>query len=259
MKGQFQLFKRSIKRQLYTHLPSLVNAYIRLFWKPKRNSLPYFLAQNSATIDSFFVLQIGANDGLINDPLVNLIRKYKWKGVLLEPQPYVFNEKLAPLYQHQNDIKLENAAISKEKGFLPLHVVSFSNKRWATGLASFVKDSLEEKINNGYIEKCAKKFGDQLPENTSEYLTTISVPTVSFQDIFQKYKITKLDLLQIDTEGYDWEIIQLFPFEITKPKVISFEIERLSKEELEHCVLFLRNNGYSFQIIDRDGLAILEK
>lgn len=235
-----------------------MNAYIRLFWKPKKNTLPYFLAQQASNNSSFFVLQIGANDGLINDPIVNLIRKYKWKGVLLEPQPYVFNEKLAPLYSHQSDIKLENAAISKDEGVMPLHIVSFSQKRWATGLASFVKESLEEKINNGYIEKCAQRFGDRLPEKKADYLTTIPVPTISFQTIFNTYNLKKIDLLQIDTEGYDWEIIQLFPFEKLKPQIISFEIERLNELELQNCVSFLKNNGYSFQIIDRDGLAILE-
>lgn len=258
MKGQFQLLKRSLKRRVYTHFPHLVNAYIRLCWHPKKHSLPYKLAEQSQSVSDFFFIQIGANDGLINDPLVHLIRKYRWKGILLEPQPIVFKEKLTPLYKNYRGILLENAAISKEKGSLPLHIVSFSNKRWATGLASFVKESLLEKIENGYIEQCAKKFGDTLPAQKEEYIKEINVPTVSFADLFSKYTVQKIDLLQIDTEGYDWEIIQLFPFEIFQPRIISFEIERLSNKELNDCKEYLDCLNYTFQTIDRDGLAILK-
>lgn len=257
MKGQFKLLKRSLKRQVYTHFPNLASAYIRLCWKPKKHSLPYYLAQQAKSSSNFFFIQIGANDGLINDPLVHLIRKYRWNGILIEPQSFVFQEKLAPLYKNHKGIFLENVAISKEKGSLPLHIVSFSSKRWATGLASFVKESLIEKINNGYIAQCAKQFGDTLPAKREEYITQIMVPTLAFSDLFEKYTVQKVDLLQIDTEGYDWEIIQLFPFKIFKPRIISFEIERLSDKELQDCRAFLSRLDYSFQIIDRDGLAIL--
>jgi hypothetical protein len=32
-------------------------------------------------------LQVGANDGLMDDPIHFLVRKYGWCGVLLEPDP----------------------------------------------------------------------------------------------------------------------------------------------------------------------------
>jgi hypothetical protein len=32
-----------------------------------------------------FFLQVGANDGLMDDPIHFLVRKYGWCGVLLEP------------------------------------------------------------------------------------------------------------------------------------------------------------------------------
>src|SRR5688500_13005578 len=39
--------------------------------------------------DAFFV-QIGANDATHNDPLNRAIRRADWRGLLVEPVPYVF-------------------------------------------------------------------------------------------------------------------------------------------------------------------------
>src|SRR5687767_667926 len=38
----------------------------------------------------FFFVQIGANDGRRGDPVFQFIRQYRWRGLLLEPQPDVF-------------------------------------------------------------------------------------------------------------------------------------------------------------------------
>jgi hypothetical protein len=85
---------------MYSSDSFLLHWYLEKFWKPKKNTLEDFLFQYSKDIADFSVLQIGANDGLVNDPICKLIRKEKWTGVLLEPQELVYNKYLVPLYKN---------------------------------------------------------------------------------------------------------------------------------------------------------------
>ena len=48
----------------------------------------------------FFFVQIGANDGFKADPIYLYVRKYGWKGILVEPVSYIF-EKLKENYKVQ--------------------------------------------------------------------------------------------------------------------------------------------------------------
>ena len=51
----------------------------------------------------------------------------------------------------------------------------------------------------------------------------INVKCVKFSDFIKSKNIRSLDLLIIDTEGYDYEIIMSIDFEILKPNIIRFE------------------------------------
>ena len=41
-------------------------------------------------INNLFFLQIGANDGVSDDPINALVRKYNWSGILVEPGSEAF-------------------------------------------------------------------------------------------------------------------------------------------------------------------------
>ena len=207
--------------------------------------------------ENFTVLQIGANDGLINDPLCRLIRKGDWQGVLIEPQKLVFETYLQKLYANYPAIKLLNNAIGNSNSIEKLYVISFSAERWATGLASFVKSSIEGKIKDGYVAKCINKYKENAPSSVADYIATQDVSCISFETVFEKTQLKKIDLLQIDTEGFDFEIIKMFPFDKMKPGLISFESERLSKEDMKACEIYLKKNGYNVSPIERDSVAVL--
>jgi len=49
-------------------------------------------------------------------------------------------------------------------------------------------------------------------------------------------------LLQIDTEGYDYEVIKLFNIEKSQPKVIIYENEHLTTEQKKLCTQILTEN-----------------
>jgi hypothetical protein len=68
----------------------------------------------------FFFVQIGAYDGLKSDPILAFVRDRRWRGILVEPQPDVF-EKLKRNYANIPNVIFENLAIAAWEGSLPLY------------------------------------------------------------------------------------------------------------------------------------------
>ena len=62
----------------------------------------------SAKVDHVFFIQVGANDGVINDPLHPLVKSLKWQGILIEPQQRVFKDRLLKVYQDIPGLAFEN-------------------------------------------------------------------------------------------------------------------------------------------------------
>lgn len=146
------------------------------------------------------IVQIGACYG--KDLVHRIIDKYKIKSILLEPHPDNF-KKLKKVYRKYKNIILDNVAISNKKERRKLFVYhNNSTEHNGIQLSSFL------------LRECLSHF------DTSY----IFVDCISFCDLLEKYNIGHIDFLQIDTEGYDYEIIKQIPFDKLKPSVIRFEI-----------------------------------
>src|SRR4051812_34422848 len=68
----------------------------------------------------FTFIQIGANDGVSNDPIRRYVVEYGFKGVLIEPQPDVFT-RLKANYSGMPGITFENAAIAACDGEIEMY------------------------------------------------------------------------------------------------------------------------------------------
>lgn len=237
----------------------LLQTYFRYVWKPKKNTVEQYIDSFSIknTSTSFYFLQIGANNGYQHDPIFKLLQRYPhWKGILIEPQKNIFDTELSVMYKQYGNLQLLNAAIALANGYMPIYKIAFSNERWATGLTSFNRKTIEQHIDNGYIDRCSQKQGIQPPPNRADYITTEEVKCVTFDSLIQQYKLNHLDLLLIDTEGFDFEIIKMINFAQLKPRLIVFEHIHLSANELDACETILENNGYQLQKIGRDMIAL---
>ena len=62
-----------------------------------------------------FFLQVGANDGLLDDPIHYFVRSYGWRGILLEPVPGIF-KRLKENYRTAKGLTFLNAALSQVDG-----------------------------------------------------------------------------------------------------------------------------------------------
>lgn len=237
---------------------SIGRGLLHIFWKPSPLEPEYYIHQCLKSRKEVYFIQVGANDGLINDPLIYFIILNKnWKGVLLEPLPDVFHHALKPLHRRRSRLLLFNAAIANQPGESVIYRISFSNKRWATGLTSFKKETLISKINDGYVERCAHKYNDTLPDDRNTWIAEQTIRCVTFQQIIKESGFPQIDLIQIDAEGYDYQIIRMIPFHRIKPHVISFEHEHLSLQDKETCFQLLKEQGYQITVLQRDAIAHL--
>lgn len=251
--------KTLFKRLLFfigAHNILLHKIYYRKFYKPREGSLSELIDNFSRKNKEVVFVQVGANDGFFNDPLYKFIKRDNWRGVLLEPQHYVFNTFLKHLHKGNDNIHTLNAALDRVDQTRTIYKIAFSKSRWATGLTSFKKEVLEESIDSGHVARCAKRYGEPLPEKREDFIAEEKINCISVDTLIDKYKLEPLHWLQIDTEGYDFEIIKMFQIEKTKPTVIVFENSHLSVEDKDACEALLRTNGYRTSFISENTIAI---
>jgi len=247
MKAMKEKIKSIYKNLLFSmsanENPILLGFY-RNFYISKKTSVSDFLDRYSKSVEFFTVIQVGANDGFNHDPIHKFIKRDNWNGVLLEPQKYVFDKYLKRLYKNRQEVITLNAALGESDGERPIYKISFTNARWATGLASFQKSTLIEAFTNGYVKRRATKNNTPVPNNISDCISEEKVQVISPETLFEKYKIAKLDLLQIDAEGADFIIIKLFNPGVYKPQAIIFEHSHFSIDEDLECTNYLQNFDY---------------
>jgi FkbM family methyltransferase len=209
-----------------------------------------FLYRYLAVYRTLTFLQIGANDGVMNDPIYdfNIRNKDVVSGFVLEPLPDVF-ELLVENYRSCPDIKPVNIAIHATQSEMTLHRVnskySGETHKFAKGIASFDKDHW-------------KKTG-LVPD--SKFMEKIKVRCNSFSDFINSNNLDKLDLLLIDTEGYDYEILMSIDYLRIKPKIIRFEHgvrnDLMSPDQFMKICNHLNSYGYQIIAESYDATAYL--
>ena len=183
----------------------------------------------------FFFVQIGAFDGREGDHLHGLIRRNGWHGVLVEPQPQAFDF-LKQNYADCRGLRFFNVAIAPANGTITL----YTRNTGCVPIASVSKRLLIK------------------PGHSRSEVMAIDVPCWTFDRLLDEAKIPgQIDLLQIDTEGFDFEIIRSIRFERCKPRILRFEHALLSNRDQNACLQLLADNGYRFLLEDRDTIAML--
>ncbi len=201
-------------------------------------------------------VQIGSNDGDLADPLRPFIEDFCWSGVMVEPQPFVFAEKLVPLYGSSPRIHLVNAAIGPKSGSMALHVISFSTDRWATGKASLDRRVLERAVESGLVERLAAEHGVIPPPDKGTWISSIEVPMITARELIESSEITDFDLLHVDTEGSDAMILRQFDFDRLSTSIVLFEHRHLDGEALASACTHLSASGFQLNYDRMDVLAV---
>lgn len=179
-------------------------------------------------------LQIGANDGEQRDPLRLFVETRRWHGVMIEPVPFVF-ERLRARYRGHPRVRLENAAIADRDGVLPFYHLAQAKPgedlpRWYDALGSFRREVIV-------------KHADMIPD-LERRIVQRDVPTLSFDSLCRKHGISALDLVQIDTEGYDYEILRHIDWQRWRPALVMYEHHHLNPDDRAACQAMLRTQGF---------------
>jgi FkbM family methyltransferase len=182
--------------------------------------LELLVEQSHPEDPNFFFIQVGANDGEANDPIHKMIRRYNWRGILLEPQPDVFPH-LIRNYQGCDRLIFENAALANKDGQMPFWMVAGQ-----TGLGSFDEAVLHR---SGF---------------TDSQITRGTVAAISANALLAKHNVSRVDLLQVDTEGFDFEIVKMIMATPLRPKIINYEHLHLPDADRAACVNLLGSLGY---------------
>lgn len=181
-------------------------------------------------------VEIGANDGQRLDPLSNYIVKDDWTGVMVEPVPYVF-ERLRRHFEGNGRIAVENAAIADREGSRPFyHLAEAAGDEggapiwWYDAIGSFEREHLY-------------KHESVIP-NLESRVRQIDVECMTVGDLLRKHGMDAVDLILIDTEGYDAEIVGSIDFDRIRPRLLIYEHHHLADEARADCERRLRGLGY---------------
>lgn len=209
-----------------------------------RRKLGFLLAAFAESYPRARFVQIGANDGVLEDPLREFVTTRDWRGVLVEPVPYLF-ERLRETYRGVPGAILENVAIAEKSGSLPFYYVRENSAdtgvpEWHRGLGSFSREVV-------------MKHADRIP-GLAQRLVTQEVPCLSFAALCARHGIDGLELLHMDTEGYDYEILKTVDLERFRPRVLVYEHHHLGAEDRAACLAHLAAHGYEAM---EEGLDVI--
>jgi FkbM family methyltransferase len=213
----------------------------------------------------FFFVNIGANDGVVADPTYPFIRKYGWRGIAVEPVPYVF-EQLERNYAGLDGVILEQAAISnRQESFWYVEQGSGTIDYIAQGMGSLDRDRLLETIKANRLLAahssprppypkdlpppiCATDAHDGpiISDRMEQFVTELRPTCLSFAQLLDKHGVGWVDFVNIDVEGRDHEVFFSIDFERVRPSVICVELVGLPDGEAEAVRARLDELGYRF-------------
>lgn len=186
------------------------------------------------SVERPFTLQIGANDGVRADPLRHFITKHHWNALLIEPLPTVYKQ-LQRNYEQFPQVQTRNIAVSDRDGMLSLYVPNdelTAQRPDLTGLCSLQNEHVAaELIREGL-------------SNPTALIAKITVPAKTVPALLKDERISRIDVLQIDTEGHDWRILSQFDLAGLDVKLINMEFFHLTYDERRACIGRLTELGY---------------
>jgi FkbM family methyltransferase len=192
--------------------------------------------------DIYFI-EIGANDGVSNDPVFPFIRDHGWAGLMVEPLPHAFHlleENMRP-YPGVTPVL---AALSDSDGERALYTVKVEQ-------ASFEKSHQFSSFSREVIEKQT-----QFEPGIAKIIEQTMVPTLSWPSLLARTGGATVDVLQVDAEGYDAEIIRMIDFSNFRPRLIQYEHCNLTKADQEDIARRLLALGYKLAMTPLDVIAL---
>jgi len=190
----------------------------------------------------FPFVQIGANDGVSFDSLYEFVCNRKSRGVVVEPLPRYF-ESLEKNYQGYPAILPVRCAIHPSEESALIYYVDPKREsevpEFARGIGSFLPDHF-------------KKSG--IP---GDVIVKEEVPCRPLMELVEESDLLDASLLQVDVEGFDFEVLKMIDFDKFRPAIIKYEHEGLSGEDQVSARNLIEGQGYQVQVIKTDTVGVI--
>jgi len=197
--------------------------------------------------EAYFV-NVGANDGRTGDPLCELIaRRLEWRGLFIEPVGFVFDRLLSNYAYGGARFAFARVAVAETAGILPFFYVAEKARddhphlpEWYDQIGSFDRNHI------------LKLLGSMI----EPYIVSENVPCDTLRSILAAHDVVRVDLFHIDTEGYDYRVLQQFEFGRFRPRVVLYEHKWCTETERKNATNLLKAYGYTIYHGQSDTLAI---
>jgi FkbM family methyltransferase len=170
------------------------------------------------------------------------VTAYKWRGLAIEPIREYF-EDLQRNYASEPQVVCCNYAIFEEEKPVTLYRADpkAGLPEWTKGIASLDADhSLKS-------------------ETPREKMIAEQAQGIPLQTLLNRQGIDKVDLLVVDTEGYDYHIVKMVDFANNPPQILRFEHGRrddvMTREQLSELVELLLRHDYEVHLEPYDCVA----
>ncbi|MGF1532021.1 MAG: FkbM family methyltransferase [Puniceicoccaceae bacterium] len=188
------------------------------------------------------VLQIGAFDGITNDPIHHALVRGNLIGVLLEPLAPSFRA-LSETYQTNGTVNCLNKALGSENGKLKLYFPK--SEAEGSQVASFSRDHVLNHVTTMNYPSI------EIAETEVDVIDISTLLSLAGHDNF--------DLIQIDTEGHDDVITNLILDSTLNPMFIGFETAHLRTESLDKLFHRFKDLGFEWIQSIHDALIITKR
>jgi hypothetical protein len=211
---------------------------------PPQSVFESVLLQRFPDLDSLCFIQVGANDGKRFDPLHPFVRRYRWRGVLVEPVPQNFRA-LEETYKGCPGLVLLQAVADASRGFRTMYFVreGTMGPDWIRGLATLNLPRLLETLRSIGMDE--------------RVVTSEELPALAWADIWQQLAGDRCDLLVLDTEGHDLVLLRAAGLAVHRPSIVHFEHQHFSQAERLQVYGELMDLGYEIATDENDTTAWL--
>ena len=200
---------------------------------------------NDFDYNNKYIIQVGANDGIITDPLYEYLSLSKFNNIsvlLIEPLVYYFNN-LKKIYKKRPNTILLNACISFCESLRDFYyidpAIAFEmngngpENNWAHGQGSFYKESIEYWIDQNAFR--GNIYIENIPKYKMSILNTI-VNCIPLKNIHVSNN--SVNLLVIDVQGAELEILMGIDW-FTPPDFIYYEQDIKRNNLIDELLLYM--------------------
>jgi FkbM family methyltransferase len=200
-----------------------------------------------------FFVQIGANDGVSDDFLHDILKENPhWKGVLVEPHTASYEALKATYQEKSTRYQFANVAISNSNGEGILYHVS----------PEFIAERVTIRAEKGkWLERIASLSKEHFSHikfiDLADHIVEQKVKLVTWKSFVKQHSIKYVDALFIDTEGHDLQILKQVDLTNQSPTLIVYEHRHLKVWQQASAEQLLLEKGYELRVFAFDTVATL--